>query len=531
MQRRKLYYGWIVTLLAGLTYFGSNGLLSTSAGTIVSQVLLVKGWDAAQVSLTYTIKSFLGLGLPLVGILLMKIGPRRCIFWTTTITAIFLALTGWVDSPVVFIFVYGIAVSFSMLFNDQLACFTAVNNWWDRRRGEQGGYVQALGALGGVVFPPIVTWLFLTFSWKTSLIIMAIALMVITAIPQMIFMRDFPSELGLEIDGGPEEVRPAKSGKAHKRYQGYRSPIDWEIKDAVRSPQLWLCGVAWGSTVFGYCAVQYFGMTHLIMNGFSDMSAASAISIMSGALLVGSLILSPLTDRMNPKIALVIIGIVASVGCILFDIAAKNTSMPLMVLAMIVAGAPNGPIICTVMNTLVSYYGPKNYAGIQPYVLGFSSTVAGLITLPALIIATILSVIFGSLAAKTGRYKGMTVFWALSAMVGGVFFWAMTGSAVPMTSLVLVTMASLFYGMVNGVQQIVPYTYPMKVLKPEELAGGMAFMGAGGVLGNTVASGIYGAQLAGDPTMALLFKMPFICAVVMLIFALLFKDLKAGETI
>lgn len=139
------------------------------------------------------------------------------------------------------------------------------------------------------------------------------------------------------------------------------------------------------------------------------------------------------------------------------------------------------------------------------YVLGFSSTVAGLITLPALIIATILSVIFGSLAAKTGRYKGMTVFWALSAMVGGVFFWAMTGSAVPMTSLVLVIMASLFYGMVNGVQQIVPYTYPMKVLKPEELAG--------------------------DPTMALLFKMPFICAVVMLIFALLFKDLKAGETI
>lgn len=44
MQKKKLYYGWIVTLLAGLTYFGSNGLLSASAGTIVSQVLLVKGW-------------------------------------------------------------------------------------------------------------------------------------------------------------------------------------------------------------------------------------------------------------------------------------------------------------------------------------------------------------------------------------------------------------------------------------------------------------------------------------------------------
>lgn len=45
------------------------------------------------------------------------------------------------------------------------------------------------------------------------------------------------------------------------------------------------------------------------------------------------------------------------------------------------------------------------------YVLGYNSTVAGFVTLPALVIATVLSVVFGSLAAKNGRYKGMTVFW------------------------------------------------------------------------------------------------------------------------
>ncbi|MCI8477519.1 MAG: MFS transporter [Oscillospiraceae bacterium] len=365
-QKKKFYYGWVVTLLAGLTYFGSNGLLSTSAGTIVSQVLLVKGWDPVQVSLTYTIKSVIGLALPLAGILLMRIGPRKCIFWTTTITAVFLALTGWVDSPIMFVLIYGIAVSFSMLFNDQLACFAAVNNWWDRRRGEQGGYVQALGALGGVVFPPIITWLFLNFSWKTSLIIMAMTLMVITAIPQILFMKDHPSDLGLELDGGATEVKPAKGSKSKPAYQGYKSPIDWEIKDAVCTPQLWLVGVAWGSVVFGYCAVQYFGMTHLIMNGFSNMSAASAVSIMSGSILVSSLLLSPLTDRMNPKIALICIGMITSVGCVLFDVSTKASSMPLMVVSMILVGA-NGPIICAVMNTLVSYYGPKNYAGIQPY--------------------------------------------------------------------------------------------------------------------------------------------------------------------
>lgn len=164
-------------------------------------------------------------------------------------------------------------------------------------------------------------------------------------------------------------------------------------------------------------------------------------------------------------------------------------------------------------------------------VLGYGSTVAGFVTLPALIIATILSAVFGSIAAKTGRYKGMTVFWSLSAIIGGVLYWVMTGSSIPMMGLVLVVLASLFYGMVNGVQQIVPYTYPMKVLKPAELAGGMAFMGTGGVLGNTIASGVYGAQLAADPSMTILFMMPVLCAVVMLVFSLLFRDIKAGETL
>ena len=125
----------------------------------------------------------------------------------------------------------------------------------------------------------------------------------------------------------------------------------------------------------------------------------------------------------------------------------------------------------------------------------------------------------------------MTVFWSVSAIIGGILYWAMTGFTAPVIGLVLVVLASLFYGMVNGVQQIVPYTYPMKVLKPEELAGGMAFMGTGGALGNTIASGVYGAQLAADPSMKILFMMPVLCAVVMLVFALIFKDIKAGETL
>ena len=403
-NNRKFYYGWIITLLAGLTYFGSNGLLSASSGNIISQLLLVKGWDPTQVSLTYTIKSFIGLAIPLVGLALRKYGPRRCIFWTTLVTAICLAATGWVNSPGAFIIVYGLAVSISMMFNDQLACFAAVNNWWDRRRGEHGGYVQAMGALGGIIFPPIIAWMFMSFTWKSTLIIMAVALMIITAIPQMIFMKDYPAQMGLEIDGGAP-TKPEKAKKAVKK-AWHQSNVNWDVKDAIRTPQVWLMGITWGGVTFGYCAVMYFGITHMMMNGWGDIRAAGAVSLLSLFILIGSLALSPLTDRLNPRLSLFLISALCGVGYLLFDFAAKSGNMAFMVVAMIFAGAPDGPIICAVMNGLCSCYGPKNYPAIQPYC-----------NIILTLIAASASIVCGYFLSTTGTLSAAYYFSAIFAFV------------------------------------------------------------------------------------------------------------------
>ena len=85
-------------------------------------------------------------------------------------------------------------------------------------------------------------------------------------------------------------------------------------------------------------------------------------------------------------------------------------------------------------------------------------------------------------------------------------------------------------GAMNGVQQFVPYTYPMKVLKPQEIAGGMAFMALGGSLGGTIANGVVGA-LMNAMGFGSIFYLPFICGIVMLIFTFIFKDVKQGESI
>ena len=86
--------------------------------------------------------------------------------------------------------------------------------------------------------------------------------------------------------------------------------------------------------------------------------------------------------------------------------------------------------------------------------------------------------------------------------------------------------AQRLHGAVNSVNQIAPYTYPMTILEPQDLASGLAFMGLAGALGSTIAGGICAALMNSAGGLPLVFKVPVVCAAVMLACALLFQDRK-----
>jgi MFS family permease len=166
------------------------------------------------------------------------------------------------------------------------------------------------------------------------------------------------------------------------------------------------------------------------------------------------------------------------------------------------------------------------------YVLGTSATLAGIMQLPGLIIATVLSAVLGNAAAKHGRYRGMVLAWTVLALITGIMV-LFTGKVMEtgmMAAFVFLVIAQTPNGAANGIQQIVPYTYPMKVLKAEDLAVGMAFMGLGGPLGTTIATGISGALMNSSGGMLSLFYVPIFLAVVMVIFSLMFRDVKTTES-
>ena len=185
--------------------------------------------------------------------------------------------------------------------------------------------------------------------------------------------------------------------------------------------------------------------------------------------------------------------------------------------------------LCYSVANAVANYMPT-YA---QYVLGANTTIAGFLTTPGLIIAAILTVVFGNVAAKTGKYKKMVMLWSFMTLITGILYLFLNPMAArnPGLALVFVFISMLPMGAVNSVQQIAPYTYPMKVLKPEELAGGMAFMGLSGILGNTISSGVLGALMNTAGGIGTILYAPIFLAIVMVIFAFMFKDIKQGETL
>lgn len=175
---------------------------------------------------------------------------------------------------------------------------------------------------------------------------------------------------------------------------------------------------------------------------------------------------------------------IALVGFIALIVAERRADDPVFPVKLL----KNRDYFCILMLMLI--YSILNGAGnysptYAQMILGASSQISGLINVPGLLIAVFLTTWFGNQAAKTGKYRGMVLVWAICACVGGVLWMILGNVASPSTGLILLFAGALPIAAVNSVNQIAPYTYPMKVLTPDELASGLAFMGLAGALGST----------------------------------------------
>lgn len=411
-KKQGFFYGYIITILAVLTYFAKSGILLYGAGPLVNELIKSFNWSNTEIGLAFTIKGLVGIVSPIVGIVVLKWGPRNVLWYSGIITAIIFALTAYVSQPWQFVLTYGLGLGIAMIFTQNIAIFTLINNWWETKRGTMVGIVNGAGGVGQLIFLPLITWLLMVTDFKNAILIMAVILFIIGVLPQFIFIRNHPEQMGLQKDGG--SASNVKE-KPKKRY--YFSPFDWNVKDAVRSYQLWFIVLSWGASTWAFLTLTVFGFTHLTNKGFSATFVATAMGAMGITTIIGSLIAGMFVDRFGPRIVLVLSKVFLAIGYALF-ISVSSTEM--LWVTIVILGFATGMNTPAVSTMIPSYYGNKNFAAIQGSVIWVLSLISAASPL-----------VSGWVADKTGSYNTAFTITFVIIVIGIVLAWAAKPPAIP----------------------------------------------------------------------------------------------------
>lgn len=306
VERSPVYYGWVVlgisTLGMAATLPGQTAGISLFIDAFVEDL----GLSRSVVSWLYTVATVLGsLGLPLVGRLLDRYGPRRVAVVLIGLLAVSCAgmsrVRGWIGVFVGFLCLRGFGQGALGLANNH-----AVNLWFERQRGLAVG-VLGLGMAGATaLFPPLMEMGLQTYGWQTTYLIMGVILAVTMLPLGALLYRDAPERYGLS----PDEAEAAADSETAPDDTMDDAASGGATVRGVRPEMAYRTWTFWLFTVAGVCTAG-FG-TGLLFHHFSILEEVGVarglaaqffvpLGVVTGLLNVGT---GWLVDRYPPRLLL-----------------------------------------------------------------------------------------------------------------------------------------------------------------------------------------------------------------------------------
>jgi MFS family permease len=318
----------------------------------------------------------MGFLVPLVAVSINKLGTKKTISMGIAVMFIGLVLLGTVVSQMwQWIIVWGFLISFGFAFSGVVPIQSTLMFWFNKKRATALGIVMTGAALGGFLAQPIYAWLMaLTNTWQIGWLIGAgFSLM---ALVLAFFIVGKPEEVGQHPDGlSPDEMNTPR-GDVESRARTYQTSTSWELREAVRTPALWIVVLVLISYIMPLFLVTSHGVLHLTDRGFSQMQAASLLSLV---ILGSGLVRFPagwLGDRIEPRWILTV-----SLGVMLMMFLGiwKVSSFNVMAAAGMIFGICYGAQLIMVPTIMGNYYGPDAFANINgvigPILILFGATV------------------------------------------------------------------------------------------------------------------------------------------------------------
>lgn len=399
---KNSFYGWYALIGAALSAFVGGGLLMYSYGVFLPVMSEEFGWSRATIGLGMSIAviSF-GLPSPLAGFLTGKFGAKTVLILGNLVGGLGMASMSLVNE-VWQVYLIFITIGLGCCIGGVIPATTVANNWFIKKRSLAIAIIMALVGMGGFIFPLVTTALLTSVGWRLSWVVnggIFIAIGVI--IGSVCLVRNKPEDMGQLPDGMP--AQPTREIHSSTTVGAGQETTGWTLKRILRHPTIWLIIVFGAAHGFVGGTITGHLVAYLRDLGSNPMVAASALSVIAGCGIIGSLVSGLLAMRVKVQ-HLILTCFILRLMALAILLTSQNIF--LIYLYTILFGISTGMLMTAMFTIVGTYYGRANFARVQGMVFAFTvvlqatgPTVAGAIHdsyntyLPAFIILVVVTFI------------------------------------------------------------------------------------------------------------------------------------------
>ena len=289
----RIYPGWWIVLATASGQLIQGGFVFWCMGLYTATFEDVFGAPRAQINLIETCLTVAtNLLSPVAGILIDRWSIRHLMIIGMVAMGLGLLILSQAGTLFQVWVVWASLIPLGVLLIGAIPSAALVSRWFIRRRGLALGLTATGSSLGGFLVPPLMTWLFLEWDWRTGL---QVGACICFAVIPIFFwlLRNEPADLGLS--GEPNEAS-ANSSK-HTAETITADAGDWGIPQLLRSQIFWLQMIVSGSLL----AVTLGMLANLSLHakdlGVTGQSTAVLYSIIAICSFSGKALTGYLMDR------------------------------------------------------------------------------------------------------------------------------------------------------------------------------------------------------------------------------------------
>jgi MFS family permease len=393
-NKPRIFYGFIIAIAAFVILFCAYGV-RFAYGVFFKPMAGQLGMNAATTSAAYSISFFMeGVFSLISGGLADRFGPRIVLSLSSILVAAGYCLMPLVRSPWQLYLFYGLILGVGMgAMFVPLVSMTA--RWFHARRNLMTGVVSSGAGAGMLVVPSSTAHLIDRYGWRTSFLIIGIAVPVVIFIAAQFMRRD------------PESTGALPYGADGKSPAGGTAAAGHALHEALRTAQFWIVFLM--SFWFSFFSMSY--NVHIVPDainaGMSPTSAANILALTGALMLTGRIVLGTVADRRGHKP--VFIFCFALAACGLFSISFMQPHWAFFALAVMMGLSQGGVGSCQ-SPLIASLFGLRSHGlifGFQGFGSTFGAAMGPLLT--------------GFLYDLTGSYHWALLMCAAASLISLVF--------------------------------------------------------------------------------------------------------------